>query len=62
MRPFVAAYITTDGKEWDQPLCVEQTLTRCKEKFCDWYQSVNHEDVSVRYALVTVVECDEVKE
>jgi len=62
MRPFTAAYVSTNGKEWDQPLCVEQTLMRCKEKFCDWYQSVNYEDVSVRYALVTVVEWDEVRE
>jgi hypothetical protein len=62
MRPFVAAYVTTDGKEWDRPLCVEQTLTRCKEDFCAWYQSVNHQDCSVRYAFVTVVECDEVEE
>jgi len=61
MRPFVAAYVTTHGKEWDQPLCVEQTLMKCKEKFCDWYQHVDYKDVSVRYALVTVVECEEVK-
>jgi hypothetical protein len=61
MRPFVAAYITTHGKEWDRPLCIENTLTKCKEKFCDWYQHAGYEDCSVRYAFVTVVECEEVK-
>jgi hypothetical protein len=61
MRPFIAAYITTNGKEWARPLCVEENISKCKEKFCDWYKTVDYQDIGVRYALVTVVECEEVK-
>jgi hypothetical protein len=56
MRPFVAAYITTDGKEWDRPLCVEDNTYKCKQIFANWYQSVEYKDIGVRYARVTVVE------
>jgi hypothetical protein len=58
MRPFTAAYVTTNGKEWDQPLCVENSLNKCKEAFCNWYKNVDHNDLSVRYAPVTIVECE----
>jgi hypothetical protein len=58
MRPFVAAYVTSGGKEWDRPLCVANTTAECKQKFCDWYANVDHNDCSVRYALVTVVEME----
>jgi hypothetical protein len=61
MRPFVAAYITTDGEEWDQPLCVENTALKCKEIFADWYQSVRYQDIRVRYALVKVIEVEDDK-
>jgi hypothetical protein len=62
MTPFIAAYITTNGKEWDRPLCIEDSISKCKQRFCDWYQNVDYKDCSVRYASVTVVERDEVKE
>lgn len=59
MRTFTAAYVSTNGKEWDRPLCVEDTIEKCKQKFCDWYKNVNYNDCSVRYAPVTIVECEQ---
>jgi len=54
---FTAAYVTTNGKEWDQPLCVEISQNKCKEVFCNWYENVDYNDLSVRYAPVTIIEC-----
>ena len=61
MRHFIAVYITTDGKEWTRPLCVENNLLECKRSFTKWYETVNYKDISVRYAPVKIIECSEVE-
>jgi len=59
MSTFIAAYVTTNGQEWERPLCVDITLNKCKERFCEWYKNVDHKNCSVRYAPVKIVECQE---
>jgi hypothetical protein len=53
---FYAVYITTQGKEWNKPLCVFSSKPACKKYFIDWYSKVDYLELSMRFAEVEVKE------
>ena len=53
---FYAVYITTEGEEWNKPLCVCNTKVSAKNYFIDWYSRVDYTEISMRFAEVEVKE------
>jgi hypothetical protein len=54
MKGFYGAFVTTKGSEF--LLCVFESKTACKLRFCVWYKNVDYDNVSVRYAPVSIKE------
>jgi hypothetical protein len=58
MKTMFAAYVAIDSVELLHPICVEETIQDCKQKFYDWYKTAGKKNCTVRYAVIADVELE----